>query len=502
MTTRGLGTLGRAHKASDNPYVGPRAFRRNNTLFGREREAQDLETLFIAERIVLLHAPSGAGKTSLIQAKLIPSLEQEFKVSGPLRVNAVPPQGSRVNPYLHSVMRGLAKGRHAPPALDTDADRGAFHAWLTELEQLNDITDHVLIFDQFEELIVLDPTDRAGQRAFCRQVGRALAAHHRWALFSMREDYMGGLDRYLELIPTQLRVRYRLDFLDRDAAKEAARQPAERRGVEFTAEAADVLVHDLVRRRIERPGRHYEEKEWFVEPVQLQVVCHTVWARLAEERGRAFTRIGREDVEGYNDFQVALGSYFANVVREAAQRSRVPESVIRRWFEEQLITARGFRSQTFEPPSHNGGNKDRLLSTLERRYLIRGDHVGDKHWYELSHDGLVEPIREDNRRWFREQAGPWMEFAWDWRAADKDRGLLLRGEALREATRWVAEHPVDAGELVREYVDASHEAATNEKLRRRVTARELLLARVSTLAFLLAVIAVLEFVYIVYLWNR
>ena len=75
MSPVGLQALARARKAPDNPYVGARAFRRNNQLFGRDREARDLESLFVAERIVLLHAPSGAGKTSLIQAKLMPSLE-------------------------------------------------------------------------------------------------------------------------------------------------------------------------------------------------------------------------------------------------------------------------------------------------------------------------------------------------------------------------------------------------------------------------------------------
>ena len=129
-------------------------------------------------------------------------------------------------------------------------------------------------------------------------------------------------------------------------------------------------------------------------------MCHTVWARLAAERGRSFARIDAEDVEGYDDYQVALGGYFAAAVKEASEKSRVPEPDIRRWFAEQLITAKGFRSQTFEAPNSRG-NKEKLLKTLERRYLIRGERIGDNSWYELSHDGLVQPIREDNRRWFR-----------------------------------------------------------------------------------------------------
>ena len=53
----------------DNPYVGARPLTREQRLFGRDRERRELTDLLIAERIVLLHAPSGAGKTSLIEAK-------------------------------------------------------------------------------------------------------------------------------------------------------------------------------------------------------------------------------------------------------------------------------------------------------------------------------------------------------------------------------------------------------------------------------------------------
>ena len=57
-----------------NPYPGPRSFQQGERLYGRERETAELLDLLIAERIVLLYSPSGAGKTSLVQAALIPEL--------------------------------------------------------------------------------------------------------------------------------------------------------------------------------------------------------------------------------------------------------------------------------------------------------------------------------------------------------------------------------------------------------------------------------------------
>ena len=77
-----------------NPYVGPRAFRYGETLYGRDREVIELLGLLIAERILLFYSPSGAGKTSLVQAALIPALEKEdFQVQPVIRVSLEPSPG-------------------------------------------------------------------------------------------------------------------------------------------------------------------------------------------------------------------------------------------------------------------------------------------------------------------------------------------------------------------------------------------------------------------------
>lgn len=63
----------------------------------------------IAERIVSLYSPSGVGKTSLVQAALIPELEQEgFHVLPPLRAGlpwTAPAAGA--NRYILSLLQTL-----------------------------------------------------------------------------------------------------------------------------------------------------------------------------------------------------------------------------------------------------------------------------------------------------------------------------------------------------------------------------------------------------------
>ena len=46
-----------------NPYVGPRPFGSDDTLHGRGRELRALRDVLIAERIVLLHSPSGRSRS-------------------------------------------------------------------------------------------------------------------------------------------------------------------------------------------------------------------------------------------------------------------------------------------------------------------------------------------------------------------------------------------------------------------------------------------------------
>jgi len=97
-----------------NPYVGPRPFKTNEILYGRNRELRLLSAQLISERIVLLHSPSGAGKTSLIQAGLVPILQEErFHILPVARVNLEPKAEVAATPgfnrYIYSVIDSFEK---------------------------------------------------------------------------------------------------------------------------------------------------------------------------------------------------------------------------------------------------------------------------------------------------------------------------------------------------------------------------------------------------------
>jgi len=97
-----------------NPFVGPRPFGQDDIIYGRDLEISELRYMLSAKRIVVLHSPSGAGKSSLVQAKngLITKLDntERFDVWGSTRVNLTPDAGLNVaNRFIWSAIVGLEK---------------------------------------------------------------------------------------------------------------------------------------------------------------------------------------------------------------------------------------------------------------------------------------------------------------------------------------------------------------------------------------------------------
>jgi WD40 repeat protein len=464
---------------SANPYVGPRAFETKDQekFFGRERETRDLRHLLVAERIVLLYGPSGAGKTSLINAALTPRLRDgKFRVLPVVHVNAPPPDGlGSTNRYILSALQSLEKGLLDEGEL-TDQRTPAELAGMGLVDYLGGLPRpedgpqrDVLIFDQFEEILTVDPNRfeaRDERRAFFQQVGDALGDRRRWALFVLREDYLAGLDPYLGPIPTRLATRFRLDLLEEQAATQAIREPARKFGVEFSDTAAAELVGDLLEMRFSRNGKVEEEKGLFVEPVHLQVVCYRLWEKLRPAGGSEITE---EQVEHAADVDTTLADYYNEEVQKvAAGENGATERRIREWFDRQLITPQGIRGQVPKGPETSGGLDNEVVEALAKAQLVRREMRLNAIWYELSHDRLIDPVRQSNATWFQENLQVWQREAETWASHDESPDLLLRGAVLGQAERWADTHPAEMTATERRFLKASQDARF--RARRRLAA--------------------------------
>jgi WD40 repeat protein len=430
-----------------NPFVGPRPIERGQPIFGRDAEITELYDLLFAERIVLLHSPSGAGKSSLIQAGLIPRLAEQFDVWKPVRVNLPPQSGDRVNRFVRSCNIGFEAG--IPKRLQRDEESLSAMSLAAYVAgrpiRPSAPKNIVLIFDQFEEILTVDPLGVEAKREFFAELGKLLQDNPRiWALFAIREDYLAPFDPFAEELPTHLKSRFRLDLLGRKAAEEAICRTAEAGGRSFAPQALGRLVADLAMMQVQQPGGEFTtEPGPYIEPLHLQVVCRNLWERMAPDR----TVIEDGDIESFGDVTGALAEYYNAEVAKAAGSNERIERAIRAWVGNMLITRGNIRGQVLREAGKSGGLDNSLIQGLIEAHLVRGEQRAGATWYELSHDRLIKPVQESNKSWFGLHLSELQKTASLWAEQGKPEGLLLLAGSLKRARVWaVKNRPLTATE--------------------------------------------------------
>jgi WD40 repeat protein len=445
-----------------NPYVGPRTFetKERELFFGRDREAQDLLSVVLTERLALFYAQSGAGKSSLINTRLIPGLveEAEYQVLPVGRLLGEAVKRSDVdNIYVHNLITSLIKRKIEDrqvskltlsqflAGLDFNDEEGYFYNdSLTEtpVQEANETTaNYVLIIDQFEELFTTHPEEWRKREDFFKQLAQAMDDFSNLSIvLAMREDYIAVLEPYAHLVPGKFRGRYYMQRLGYRAAREAVEGPAARQNRSFVPEVAEKLVNDLSSVKVRKPDGTLDiEVGQYVEPVQLQVVCSDLWEKLPAD----CMQITQEHVDRYvGDVNNALGSYFKTRVAAVtsdliAQGKNVSEYAIREWFEKKLITGDGIRNMVAQEPGGISGDLDDFViqEFVRKGDLIRAEKRGGATFYELTHDRLVEPILQNNREWFETRSDLIQKRAALWLQAGRASTFLLRGRDLRTARR-------------------------------------------------------------------
>ncbi len=450
----------------DNPYVGPRNFedneRERRLFFGRDREGADLLSLVLAERLVLFYAPSGAGKSSLLNARLFPGLRAEgFTILARARAGGQLPDGialdSVANVYTFNVLRDIDRGQTSFAELAAQR----LPDYLAAHPADADHPDRILVIDQFEEIVTTYPSQWEKREEFFRQINQALSDDpHLWIVLILREDYIAELDPYARLVPGRLRVRYRMQYMGYQAALEAVKQPATLGGRPFDEGVAETLVNNLR----QMAGQQADAEQALgesIEPVQLQVVCLQLWENLRDQPGSTITLADVERLArgaGLGEFvNHALAGFYEQVIAGvlAAQPGAISERELRDWFSNVLITRDGTRNLIYQSETETGGMPNAIVLELERRFLLRAETRTGGRWVELVHDRLVRPIQTANQQWRSQQ--PLIMAAEMW-ATTRDPAQLLAGAQLAEAQAQLAANPNRFGPQEREFVAQSAEA--------------------------------------------
>jgi hypothetical protein len=229
---------------------------------GRDTESQIVARLVVSHRLLILFGASGAGKTSLLLAGVLPRLVSEDYRYVYVRALDDP---------LSAVRKAVA-ARAGRTDWETGID---LHTFFDDMLAPSDKL--VVVLDQLEELFLRAST---GKRiGFYREIAAAVDNPEREIrfVFSLREDYLANLDEARSYIPDIFVNSFRLAVMDRSNARVAITEPAARAGIAVEPALVDALVGEERRETGTRPAGDLIEADGRVSPAALQIVLDRLY---------------------------------------------------------------------------------------------------------------------------------------------------------------------------------------------------------------------------------
>jgi len=269
------------------PYVGLQPFtsRDRAYFFGREREQRIISANLFAAPLTILYGPSAVGKSSVLQAGVVPRLTAEPKTAV---LYFATWQGDDYLARLKRECRACLASTHGQP-IDVD-DQLPLDEWIASARKQSRGT-LFLIFDQFEEYLLYHREDDAS--AFDGDVARIVNRADVGAnvLIGLRDDSLAKLNRFSKRIPNLMGNTLQLRRLTPEAAKQAVRGPIDVYNREFPAEPRASIDEPLVDRVLEEvrtekvspslsggvAGVHGGEETGLIETAYLQLVLTELW---------------------------------------------------------------------------------------------------------------------------------------------------------------------------------------------------------------------------------
>ncbi len=432
--------------SAENPWPGLESFREADQRWfqGRREETMEVVKHVKLERLTVVFALSGIGKSSLLQAGVFPELRRDriFPVYIRLRYVGQNPdlRGQVFSAISHA---GSAAGVSTPSPREGQTLWEYFHHvtadfWTSDKDRALPL----LVFDQFEEIFTPGraPDWANASEAFLDELADLaegtvpVSVTQRWArnpadkdeyaeqgefkvLISLREDFLAELLDQKRRIATIPQYRYRLRQMNGEGALLAVSQAKDL--VDSTV-AEQIVRYVAAGERLGGGRRGRPLKDLDVEPALLSVVCRELNEKRRQKGER---RISVDLLEGE---QEQVLSAFYNRSFEG-----MPPAV-RAFVEEKLITVAGARdSVPQENALGHSGMTSAILEQLVERRLIRREfrrgRVKDEVRLELTHDILIGVVRasRDARRGAEERARQEQEKQEALRKLRRSRQLVL-----------------------------------------------------------------------------
>ena len=255
------------------PYRGIRPFRFTDEaiFFGRRDETDTLADLVGAFRGVLLYGDSGSGKSSLVEAGLLPQLYR--RGFAPVRVRTQPRTGEEL------VVESIATSDDAADApvvlgLHPDGPQRTVMSIAEFDDRVRMASEHrpLLVFDQFEELLTLFDSAKASRQAIAEMIAGLLHESLPVKLvLTFREDYLGRVKQLLRAHPELVDQALQLGPLSADTLPMIIQGPFERFPGGFEREFHPAFASRLASVLGERFG------DGDMSLTEVQTVCLRLW---------------------------------------------------------------------------------------------------------------------------------------------------------------------------------------------------------------------------------
>lgn len=264
-------------KPTLEPYPGLRPYREDeqDKFFGRDADKHVLIDKILNNRLTLLFAASGVGKSSLLQASIIPYLKAEQGEN-----LAVVYYLDWVSEPIHHLRQAIWLALQTEGLLAADSEtEGSTLGEALEFCSLFVRHPLVLILDQFEEFFRYQAPQQ--RQTFISQLTSIITNPQLPVslVISMREDFALELNAFKPRLPTILFENfYRLEKLERVATEQALVQPVAGLGFAYEPTLLSALLNDLLSRELDRnPHTPVAELRMHAEPPYLQIVCAHLW---------------------------------------------------------------------------------------------------------------------------------------------------------------------------------------------------------------------------------
>ena len=224
-----------------SPYLGLRKFEVDDKdrFFGRDNWIVELTDYLKQKNVLLLLGASGSGKSSLVQAGLIPKLKDNFGANRLVNLTFVPD----VNPFesFYCLLRNRYTQSEAQLAQAVKED-----TLIKVVEGLKNNSDLWFIFiDQFEELFTRTP--KTERDIFIKSLIKLIENNNSLVkiVMTMRADFLDKLSPYPSLGKIHDQYSKMLTDMDESDLRLAIAEPAARNGVIFEKGLINQIIADF-----------------------------------------------------------------------------------------------------------------------------------------------------------------------------------------------------------------------------------------------------------------